>query len=261
MQIRDIMAEPMFLDKGETLSHAMDVMEKNGVQRLLVMHNGDINGVVTIRTILRSLGSRKSAGMPASSLHVASATTDNFTKVFPDLKSEEAITLVDRTGGVLIVMDGNELLGWITPREILKNAINLEESVGDSMIADLITIHPTERVSHARRLMLDENIGRLPVVEEDRLVGIVTEQDIAKAMRAFRDLVPSHQQDNRIKKLLVEDIMKRQVTTVNVDTPIGDVVRTMLKEDIGGIPILNGNDELAGIITQRSIIRVLAKRQ
>jgi len=261
MQIRDIIAEPLSIDKGETLSHAMDVMDKNGVRRLLVTHNGEINGVVTIRNILRSLGSRKNAGMPASSLHVASATTDNFTKVFPDLKPEEAITLVDRRGGVLIVMDGNELLGWITPQEILKNAMSLEETVEDAMIVDLITVHPTERVSHARRLMLDENIGRLPVVEEELLVGIVTEQDIAKAMRAFRDLVPSHQQDNRIKKLLVEDIMRRQVTIVRMDTPIGDVVRTMLEEDIGGMPVLDGNDELTGIITRRSIIRVLAKRQ
>ncbi len=261
MQVRDIMAEPISIDKGETLSHAMDVMEKNGLRRLLVTHNGEIVGIVTIRNILRSLGSRKKAGMPASSLHVASATTDNFTKVFPDMKLEEAITIIDRTGGVLIVMDGDEILGWITPSEILKSAVNLEERVEDAMTTDLITVQPTDRVSHARRLMLDENIGRLPVVEDEELVGIVTERDVAKAMRAFRDLVPSHHQDDRIKRLLVEDIMKRDVITVGMEAPIGEAVQTMLRENIGGVAVVSGNDELRGIITRRNIIRALAKRQ
>jgi CBS domain-containing protein len=261
MQVKDIMVEPLCIDKAETLSHAMDVMEKSGMRRLLVTHNGEINGFITMRNIARELGTRKKASLPASSLHVTSATTDNFTKVLPDMKLIEAITIIDKTGGVLVVMDNSTILGWITPQEILENANGLENTAEGAMTKDLITVDPLSRVSHARRLMLDKDIGRLPVVEQENLVGIVTERDIAKAMRAFRDLVSSNQQDNRIKKLLVEDIMTRHVITVKTDTPINEVITTMLEENIGGIPVINTNDELVGIITRRSIIKMLSDKQ
>jgi CBS domain-containing protein len=261
MQVKDIMVKPVCIDKADTLSHAMDVMEKSGMRRLLVTHNGEINGFITMRNIARELGTRKNASLPASSLHAISATTDNFTKVLPDMKLSEAITLIDKTGGVLVVMDNSTILGWITPHEILKNARGLEGTAEDAMTVNLITVHPLNRVSHARRLMLDKNVGRLPVVENEELVGMVTEKDIAKAMRAFRDLVSSNQQDSRIKNLLVEDIMTRRVVTVRTDTPIGEVVKTMLEENIGGVPVLDQKDELVGIITRRGIIRMLASKQ
>lgn len=261
MEVKDIMVEPVCIDKSETLSHAMDIMEKNGLRRLLVLHNEEINGFITMRTIARALGTRKNAGLPASALHVASATSDNFTKVLPDMKLQDAITLINRNGGVLVVMDNNTLLGWVTPQEILENARGLEGTAEEAMTRDLITVNTLNRVSHARRLMLDNNIGRVPVVEQGHLVGILTEKDIAKAMRAFRDLVPRNQQDSRIKNLLVEDIMTRDVITVNKDTPLSEVTRIMLEENIGGVPVLNASEELEGIITRRSIIKVLADKQ
>lgn len=259
MQVKDIMVEPLHIDKAQTLSSAIDMMEKTGMRRLLVMHNGNISGFITMRNIARELGTRKKASLPASSLHVTSATTDNFTKVLPEMKLTEAITIIDKTGGVLVVTDNSSTIGWITPNEVLENIRVLDGSAEDAMIRKPITVNPSSRVSHARRLILDKDIGRLPVMEEEKLVGIITEKDIAKAMRAFRELVSSNQQDSRIKNLIVEDIMTRQVTTVGTDTSLREVVTTMLEQNIGGIPVMN-DYELVGIITRRNIIKMLANK-
>ena len=118
MQVKDIMSEPISIDKSERLGHALDLMEKNDLRRLLVTNKDKLGGIITTRQIARVLGARKSLGMPASSLHVASAAMDSLIKVLPDMQVEDAMALMQKTG-VLVVMDGDKVMGWIRPREVL----------------------------------------------------------------------------------------------------------------------------------------------
>lgn len=258
MEVREIMTEPMYIDKADTLSHALDVMEKKGIRRLLVTHDDKFLGVLTMRNITKELGTRKKGSKPASSLHVATAVSDNYVKVLPDTKVTDAVTLMVKNDGVIIVFENDRVLGWITPAELLKNN-NLKGFVAEIMQKNPIVVSPADRVSHVRRLMLDNNIGRVPVVEDDRLVGMVTEKDIAKAMRSFRDIVEGSKQDSRIKNLIVEDIMKIGVKTVYTNTPTSDVAKLMLQENIGGVPVVNLEDQMVGLVTRRSIVNGLAQ--
>jgi CBS domain-containing protein len=109
-------------------------------------------------------------------------------------------------------------------------------------------------------MMLDRDIGRLPVVENGRLVGIVTERDVARSMRAFRDLneTPSKQYA-RIYNILVSDVMTQDVKYVYMDTSLEEVKRIILAENRGGVPVLNRKDELVGMITRRSLIDHLVR--
>jgi CBS domain-containing protein len=107
MEVKDIMTEPTSIDKSDTLSHALDVMEKKGTRRLLVKHDGKLLGVLTMRSITEELGTRKKGNKPASSLHVATAISENFVKVLPDTKVRDAITLMAKNGGLIIVMEND----------------------------------------------------------------------------------------------------------------------------------------------------------
>ncbi|WP_340820777.1 CBS domain-containing protein [Methanolobus sp. WCC4] len=254
MEVKDIMAEPLLIDKSDTISHALDVMEKKGTRRLLVKHDNELLGVLTMRNISKELGTRKKGSKPASSLHVATAISDNFVKVLPDTKVTDTITLMIKNGGVIVVMDNDKVVGWVTPNEILKNN-NFTGYAGEIMQKGPIVAGPADRVSHIRRVMLDNNIGRVPIIEGDKLVGMVTEKDIANAMRSFRDLVEGSKQEARIKNLIVEDIMKMGVKTINTNTPTSDAAKMMLEENLGGLPVLNLEGQMVGIVTRRSIIR------
>ena len=128
---------------------------------------------------------------------------------------------------------------------------------GEVMEKSPIIVSPSDRVCHARHLILDKNVGRLPVVEDGKLVGIVAEDDIAFAMRSFRDLVADNQQDSRIKNLLVGDIMTRSVVSVYTNTPLSEVVQTMMEHDVGGVPVLNLEEELVGFLARRNIINTI----
>lgn len=259
MKVKDIMSEPVSVHKSDKLSHAMDLMDKHDTRRLLVINGSELTGVITMRSIARKLGTWKTSNLPASSLHVAAATTDLFAKVLPDTGIEDAIALMDRKGGILVVTDNGNILGWVTPHEILKNAKGVKGFAGEIM-KDAISVSPGDRVSHARRIMLDNDIGRVPVVENSDIAGIITERDVAKAMMNFRDLVPDNQQDGRIRNIIVGDIMTRSVKSVRTNTPISEVVSLMLDENIGGVPVLNLKDELVGVISRRAIIKHLAEK-
>ncbi|MDD1752918.1 MAG: CBS domain-containing protein, partial [Methanotrichaceae archaeon] len=188
MRVKDMMTEPITIEKSERIGHALDIMEKHDIRRLLVTNKDRLGGVITSRQIARVLGTRKSLGMPASSLHVAAATLDAVIKVLPDMSVEDAMILLQKTS-VLVAMDGEKILGWIRPQEILK-AVKIDGIASDAMRIPL-TVNASDRLVHARRMMLDRDVGRLPVLENGLLVGILTERDVAKALRAFRDLNPS----------------------------------------------------------------------
>ena len=257
MQVKDIMSEPVKIDKSERLGHALDQMEKNDLRRLLVTNKDKLGGVITTRQIARVLGARKSLGMPASSLHVASATMDSLIKVLPDMQVDDAMALMQKTG-VLVVMDGEKVMGWVRPREVL-SAVKVSGTAGDAMRVPL-TVNPNDRLVHARRMMLDRDVGRLPVVESGRLVGIISERDIARSLRAFRDLNDTaSKQYARIFNILVSDVMTHDAQYVYVDTPLEEVKKIILEEDRGGLPVLNHREEVVGMITRRSILDYLAR--
>ncbi|VVB92426.1 Inosine-5'-monophosphate dehydrogenase [uncultured archaeon] len=257
MIVKNIMTDPILVHKADKISHAMELMDKHDTRRLLVINGGDILGVITMRSIARKLGTWKTSNLPASSLHVATATTDLFAKVLPDTGIEDAVTLMDRKGGILVVTDNSKILGWVTPNEILKNAHAIKGYAAEIM-KEPISVSVNDRVSHARRLMLDNDIGRLPVVENGDLVGIITERDVAKSLMNFRTLVPDNQQDERIRNLIAADIMTQNVKSVRTNTPISEVISLILNENIGGVPVLNLRDEMVGVISRRAIIRHLA---
>ncbi|MCX9014110.1 MAG: CBS domain-containing protein [Candidatus Methanoperedens sp.] len=259
MYVKDIMKKPFSANKADTISHAMDMMDKHNTRRLLVENGGELLGVITMRSIARKLGTWKTANLPASSLHVATATTDLFTKVLPDTNIKDAIVLMEKNDGILVITENSHVMGWVTPHEILENA-SLTSGYAAEVMEEPITVSPAERVSHARRLMMDNDLGRLPVIENDIVVGIVTERDIAKSMMSLRALVSNTQLDERIRNLIVGDIMTHGVIYVKTNTPLPEVISLILEKNIGGVPVLNLKDELVGIISRRTIIKHLAAK-
>jgi len=142
----------------------------------------------------------------------------------------------------------------------LKNTKSIDGFAAEVMEKP-ITVSPGDRVVHARRIILDKDIGRLPVIENSELVGIITERDIANALMNFRDIVSGNQQNERIRNLLVSDIMTQNVVSVRTNTLLQEVISIIISKNIGGVPVLNMKDEIVGIISRRAIIKHLAVKE
>jgi predicted transcriptional regulator len=178
---------------------------------------------------------------------------ETFTVISGALPLGEVNRLLESLG-VLVVANGKPVR-WITFNEIVK--VSRPGGSAGEIMEPPLTCSPVDRVAHIRRRMIDENAWWMVVVEDDKLVGIITENDIAKAMSQFRDLVRAQYQDSRMRKLLVGDIMVADVVFARTNTPCVDVVDLMLKHDVEGVPILDLNDTMVGVITQSTVLRKL----
>lgn len=119
--------------------------------------------------------------------------------------------------------------------------------VGRRMSAQLVTVGSGARIDEARRLLQHHHIRHLPVVDGRRLLGIVTDRDLRAAEGRGEPRVP----------LLVADVMTESVITVGPETTVDQVAMLMAENKIGGLPVVNADDELIGIITESDILNVL----
>ena len=102
----------------------------------------------------------------------------------------DAIKLMaDKAIGSLLVMNGDELQGIVTERDyarkvIIKGRSSQSTEVGEIMTADVITASTDQTVSHCMNVMTDRRIRHLPVVEDDKVIGMVSIGDLVQAIIA-----------------------------------------------------------------------------
>jgi CBS domain-containing protein len=250
------------LDKDQPLANAIDLMRRNEISRLVVLQEGKIVGVITEKDITRGLGSSAAYRLPPGRIHVSNAMTSNPITVAPDVMAKRAAEIMlDHDVSGLPVVEGEHLVGIVTKLDFAKVCSRYEEVyVGQVMQASPMTISPGDRVIHARRLLLDGDLISLPVVESGELVGVVTMRDVAMKLAAFQEVVPDRYKSERIRNLLIEDIMTQPATTTRTDDRLSKVSRLMLERRFSSLPVLNLKGELVGLLTKTELTEVARER-
>lgn len=133
------------------------------------------------------------------------------------------------------------------------------ELVRDWMSRDVITVTPETLLPDADRLMVSHVIRRLPVVADGRLVGIVTYGDIRSARPSRASSLSIWELNYLVNRLTVAEIMTRQPITISQDATIGEAAQLMLKNMISGLPVLDNQGNLVGIITESDIFRMVVR--
>jgi len=127
--------------------------------------------------------------------------------------------------------------------------------VRDVMTRNLITVDPETSFTDALKIMRENKIRRLPVLENGKLVGIVTEKDILYASPSKATTLDVWELHYLLSKLKIREIMTRDVVTIQEDTPVEEAAKIMVDNKIGALPVVKG-DELVGIITETDIFKV-----
>lgn len=125
--------------------------------------------------------------------------------------------------------------------------------VKERMRTSLLTVGPTDSVRTAWGLLREHRIRHLPVVEQGRLVGIITDRDIRLVFPSGTAGQGGQDPHDALGKISVGDIMTKRVVTVTPETSVADATRLLLKHRIGGLPVVRG-DHLVGIITKTDIL-------
>lgn len=131
--------------------------------------------------------------------------------------------------------------------------------VKDFMTRNPITIAPETSFNEALKLMKQNKIKRLIVMKDGKIVGIVTEKDLLYASPSKATTLNVWELHYLLSKLKAEEIMTKDVVTVNENTPIEDAARIMEERDISGLPVVDDSGRLVGIITQTDIFKVFVE--
>lgn len=254
MQIKNLMSEELItIDKDQSLSDALKLLRKNNISRLPVLNNKELVGIISERDIANKLGSSKYENIPASRLHVSSVMVKDLITVPETMRlGDVASLMIENSIGSVPVICEDKMRGIVSKADIITLADGIafnKISVKEIMTKDIISVSSTERLVHARRQILESNVGRLPVVDDGELVGIITSKDLMRVYINFKKNVPEKYQKAQIKEILVEDIMSKNAKFVTKDMSISEVTRIMVETGYNGLPVVE-NNEVVGIITQ-----------
>lgn len=137
--------------------------------------------------------------------------------------------------------------------------------VRDVITRDIITFKPDDAVIMALETFSLKNIAGAPVVENEKIVGIITEKDILKAFgrkHIFKHIFQAEKNKlEELSKLRVKDVMKEPVITITIDQNVNvyEAARMMNKYNINRLPVLE-KGKLVGILTRSDIIKSVVKK-
>ncbi len=142
--------------------------------------------------------------------------------------------------------------------------------VSDIMTKDVITVSGDTTVKDATALLFKLRISGLPVVDKEKhVIGMITEKDIIaialpkyiEQLSDFAFVLDSEQFTKKVEnldKLLVKDIMRKEVLCITEDTPVPEAAKLMITKKVRRIPVLRDN-KLVGIVARADIVKEMAR--
>jgi len=130
--------------------------------------------------------------------------------------------------------------------------------VKDQMTTPAITLTPDAPFQEGLKLMRERKIRRIPIVDKDqKLVGIVSERDLLHAEPSPATSLSVWEMNYLLWKLKLGDVMTKQVIAVTPSTTLQDAASLMIKHKIGGLPVIDTNEHVIGVITETDIFKAL----
>ncbi len=266
-------AERNVLTAHSTMSirNVAKLMEKNDFRRLPVVDAGTqrLEGLIVAIDILDFLGGGEKYNIILKdySGNFLSAINCPIRKImrkvsFVDKKASinDAVEMMvkNKTSAIHVVNNTEEkkVIGIVTERDVLPDAEKLGISVEDVMKKDVITSSLGMMISDVSKIMVRNGYRRLPVIQEDKLIGVVTVFDILKFLE-YGEFKSTDAEE--ILSERVEKIMEKEVLTVRKDQDLGEISRLVKETGIGGFPVLE-NSKLLGIVTTSDIIHGIYRK-
>lgn len=123
------------------------------------------------------------------------------------------------------------------------------------MAKNPMTVTADTKVDEVAHLMKKHNFRRLPVVDDGKLVGFLSDSDLMRVAPSSATTLSRYEINSLLAKICVRDIMKKDVVSVNVDATIEEAALIMYKNKIGGMPVVSNMGAVVGVITETDIFK------
>ena len=125
------------------------------------------------------------------------------------------------------------------------------------MTRNPVTVSPDVTVEEAAKIMKQEKVHRLPVLDKDKkLVGVISEKDILRALPSPVSSLSAYEMPYLLSKLTVKKLMSKDPITISKDTIVEDAARLMVDQDLSCLPVMDG-DKLVGIVSKSDLFKML----
>lgn len=269
LEVKDLLIKPPPLRWNDQLLLALGYLGgKRSPYRVPVMDEKNfIKGVISGRRILEVLVGRRGEalrarkGLKGTLMEPIYLFSDEAHNIFPEWISLEVLLQYmaeNSLGHVFIVDSSGALKGMVSEASILTKLRGkpIEMKVGEVMRDQVYCIKPEVTLFEAAVMMTDRQIRRLPVVLEDKLVGIVTATDILHHILVHSSNLDSLPDDTIVEDVLrerVEEIMSRPVSILS-GCDIGEAINKIVDNEVSGLPVVTSENRLVGMVSRIDLI-------
>ena len=128
----------------------------------------------------------------------------------------------------------------------------MAKTVREAMTSKLCSIETDKTVAYAAKVMRDEDVGIAPIVEGDRLVGVLTDRDIAVRVVA---------EGGDSEQTKVTDVMSRDLVTLDPDQDLDEALRLMARHQVRRLPVVEEDGRLVGVVAQADVAQHAGDQQ
>lgn len=185
-------------------------------------------------------------------------------KIPNGLKDEDIIKALEKMGSYVDVTVDDFMKLYNIVFELMMNRFLKEVKVRDLMNPQVIYTSPEEDIKEVIIKMAEAGISGLPVVEDGKVIGVISERDILSGLNLkpaggtlLLLLLFMKQGEEIISKLLekkVKDLMTSPAIVLSEEAPIEQAILLMRTKGLNRIPVINGHHRLVGIITREDLI-------
>jgi CBS domain-containing protein len=262
VKIEKIMASPVkTIDKDQTIPAALDIMAKLGISAIPVTDDSRLIGLITELDLVDRLGSARAGKLSPAGIHVSSVMELNPQTIEPSMDVFEAAKiLLKRKERALVVVKDGEIVGIITNTHFVQQCRDIDTiRVRELQLEKPISLHPSDRVVHARQLILAKNLPGIPVVDEGKILGLVTKKRLALGFAAFRRETPAKYQSTRLRGFLVSNILTRTELTTTPNMKVGEAAELLLREHQHLLPVMKAG-VMENILIRRNLVNLVANQ-
>ena len=262
-----------------TLMDARNTMIKYNISRVVVARDRKPVGMLTEKDIARFLYS-ETPSRRLDEITVDEVMSRNLVTVDEgsDLRKCAKLMLEKGISSLIVLDSGQDLKGLFTKSDLVSAYVEYfagEHLIHEFMTRRVLTVAPDEAIHMAILLMNSHKVSRIVVVKDGRPVGMITGRDLLPVSAVFgtgtfgsywtlrEDLIAQRKKQayipSGIKAIFIaSDLMTPNPLAIHEDADLADAGYIMLRNRISGLPVVDADEKLAGIVTKTDIVKALA---
>ncbi len=275
-KISSYMSSPVIVaSKNDNLAHIRNLMIRHKVGRIVIVDGDSVVGIISKSDFVRIIYNRKRYIKPLTNIYAYEIMSSPVYAIQPSktIKAAAYAMLKRNIGSLLVIERDGKLHGIITKMDLIRafaEKYRGKFKVSDYMIERVPTVHTTHSLYYVISLMGESGLGKVVVIDEDRVVGVITKADImfmnigGLISSTFRFIRRTSLLDRGFSNIvgiyalpLASDVMTPNPITIESNEDLALAADIMVKHRLGTLPVVNKEGRLLGLLTKDTIIKAL----